>query len=247
MAQIVWAMTGAHPDGPKFYLLNANGPTMLRRAVRFAIEQQVDVILFSGSFEGGGDGDGRGPINRIVAEALAADILWINAAGNYGGRVYSGPIRILDDGLLRLGYGSDIAALRFRNRVDENTVTITLTWNDYREQEDAGTEKDLDLIVEDWTGRQVGAGEKVQVAGPGTSGPDETLNPARTRRLDQPARQPGRAVRPELRLSHPGPGQTRGLHGARPLARGRDSQPRELSAAAQRGAGTGVRLRRREQ
>jgi hypothetical protein len=177
MAQIVWAMTGAHPDGPKFYLLNANGPTMLRRAVRFAIERKVDMILFSGSFEGGGDGDGRGPINRIVAEALAADILWINAAGNYGGRVYTGPIRILNDGLLRLGHGSDIAALRFRNRVDENTVTITLTWNDYREQEDAGTDKDLDLIVEDWTGRQVGAGAKVQVAGPATSGPDETLNP----------------------------------------------------------------------
>jgi hypothetical protein len=177
MAQIVWAMTGAHPEGPKFYLLNANGPTMLRRAVRFAIERDADVILFSGSFEGGGDGDGRGPINRIVADALAADILWINAAGNYGGRVYSGPIRILDDGLLRLGHGPDIAALRFRNRVDENTVTITLTWNDYREQEDAGTEKDLDLIVEDWTGRQVGVGDKRQVAGPSASGPNETLNP----------------------------------------------------------------------
>jgi hypothetical protein len=177
MAQIVWALTGARPEGPKFYLLNANGPTMLRRAVRFAIERNVDVVLFSGSFEGGGDGDGRGPINRIVADATAADILWINAAGNYGGRVYSGPIRILDDGLLRLGHGTDIAALRFRNRVDENTVTITLTWNDYREQEDAGTEKDLDLYVEDWTGRRVGAGEKVQVSGPETAGPEETLNP----------------------------------------------------------------------
>lgn len=177
MAQIVWAMTGAHPDGPKFYLLNANGPTMLRRAVRYAIDQKVDLILFSGSFEGGGDGNGHGPINRIVDDALAADILWVNAAGNYGGRVYSGPVRILGDGLLRLGYGTDIAALRFRNRVDENTVTITLTWNDYREQEDAGTEKDLDLIVEDWTGRRVGAGEKIQVAGPTTAGPDETLNP----------------------------------------------------------------------
>lgn len=177
MAQIVWSMTGAHPQGPKFYLLNANGPTMLRRAVRFAIEQDVDVILFSGSFEGGGDGDGLGPINRIVADALAADILWINAAGNYGGRVYSGPVRVLGDGLLRLGYGTDIAALRFRNRVDENSVTITLTWNDYREQEDAGTEKDLDLIVEDWTGRRIGTGEKIQVSGPETAGPEETLNP----------------------------------------------------------------------
>src|SRR5262249_40644677 len=75
MAQIVWAITGEQRDGPKFYLLNANGPTMLRRAVRYAIEQKADVILFSGSFEGGGNGDGRGPINVIVSEALAANIL----------------------------------------------------------------------------------------------------------------------------------------------------------------------------
>ena len=133
MAQIVWAITGSDPRGPQFYLLNANGPTMLRRAVRYAIEQDVDIILFSGSFEGGGNGDGRGPINRIVDEALAAGILWINAAGNFGGKVYNGPVRILRDGYLRLGGGTDIAALRFRNRLDENTVTVTLTWNDYRE------------------------------------------------------------------------------------------------------------------
>ncbi len=163
MAQIVWAITGSDPRGPKFYLLNASGPTMLRRAVRFAIEQDVDIILFSGSFEGGGNGDGRGPINRIVADALAAGILWINAAGNYGQHVYNGPVRILREGYLRLGGGTDIAALRFRNRLDENTVTVTLTWNDYREQEDAGTDKDLDLYVEDWTGRRVGVGS----AGPG--------------------------------------------------------------------------------
>jgi len=177
MAQALWAVTGAHAVGPRFYLLNANGPTMLHRAVRHAVEQKVDVILFSGSFEGGGNGDGRGPINRIVAEALAADILWINAAGNYGRRVYEGPVKVLGDGYLRLRDGSDVASLRFRNRVDENSVTVTLTWNDYREQEDAGTDKDLDLYVEDWTGRRVGAGEKVQVVGIPAPGRDETRNP----------------------------------------------------------------------
>jgi hypothetical protein len=178
MAQIVWAVTGAHPRGPKFYLLNASGPTMLRRAVRYAIEQRVDVILFCGSFEGGGNGDGRGPINRIVADALAAGILWINAAGNYGHRVYNGPVRLLgNDEYLRLRSGSDVASLRFRNHLDENTVTVTLTWNDYREEEDAGTDKDLDLYVEDWAGRRIAAGEKTQVSGNRVSRPDESRNP----------------------------------------------------------------------
>src|SRR5947209_4189093 len=136
MAQIVWAVTGSSRRGPKFYLLNAGGPTMLRRAVRYAVEQKVDVILFSGSFEGGGFGDGHGPVDRIVAEATSAGILWVNAAGNYGRRVYNGPVRVLSDGYLRLRDGSDVASLRFRNHVDDNTVNVTLTWNDYREEED---------------------------------------------------------------------------------------------------------------
>ncbi len=177
MAQIVWAVTGAHPEGPKFFLLNANGPTMLRRAVRYAIEQRVDVILFCGSFEGGGNGDGRGPIDRIVADAVAADILWINAAGNYGRHVYNGPVRLMRDGYLRLRDGADVAALRFVNRLDENTVTVTLTWNDYREEEDAGTNKDLDLYIEDWAGRRVGVGDKTQVSGDRITGPNESRNP----------------------------------------------------------------------
>jgi hypothetical protein len=177
LAQIVWAVTGFNLNGPRFYLLNANGPTLLRRAVRYAIEAKVDIILFSGTFEGGGNGDGRGPINRMVAEALAADIMWINAAGNFGGRVYNGPVEVGADGFLKLGSAPGATGLRFRNLLDENTVTVTLTWNDYREEEDAGTDKDLDLYVEDWQGKRVAAGEKRQVAGDTTPAADETRNP----------------------------------------------------------------------
>lgn len=177
MAQIIWSVAGSLPGGPRFYLLNANGPTMLRRAVRYAIEERVDIILFSGAFEGGGAGDGKGPIDRAVSEATARGILWINAAGNYGGKVYNGPVRVLPDGYLKLRNVPDIAALRFRNRADENTLTITLTWNDYKDEEDAGSEKDLDLFVEDWTGRRIGSGEKIQVAGDRPVGPEETRNP----------------------------------------------------------------------
>jgi hypothetical protein len=177
MAQTIWAVTGFHPNGPKFYLLNANGPTMLRRAVRYAIEEKVDLILFSGSFEGGGNGDGRGSINRIVADALAAGILWVNAAGNYGRCVYNGPVRIGEGDYLRFRDGADGTVLRFRNRVDENTVTVTLTWNDYRDEEDAGTDKDLDLYVEDPSGKVIGRSEKTQVSGNHEAGDGESRNP----------------------------------------------------------------------
>lgn len=199
MAQIIWGMTGFLPQGPKFYLLNANGPTMLRRAVRYAIEAHVDIILFSNVFEGGGYGDGRGPINRMVADALAADILWINAAGNYGGHVYNGPVRIQPDGYLQVASGKDPTALRFRNLLDENTITITLTWNDYRNQEDAGTDKDLDLFVEDADGKRVGASEKTQVSGTKTAGAEESRNPReRVVLADLPA-QPERDYRIRIR------------------------------------------------
>jgi hypothetical protein len=174
MAQIVWGMTGNNPRGPKFFLLNANGPTMLRRAVRYAIEKHVDVILFSASFEGAGNYDGKGPINAAVDDALAAGIIWVNAAGNYGGRVYNGPIQTNPGGFLRLGRDG---SLRFRNLFDENTVSITLTWNDYRDQEDAGTDKDLDLYVTDQQGHVLGSSSLTQVSGAHQAGPGETRNP----------------------------------------------------------------------
>lgn len=190
MAQLIWAMTGSHPDGPKFYLLNANGPTMLRRAVRYAIDHKVDILLFSGSFEGGGNYDGRGSIDRIAAEAVSAGIVWVNAAGNYGRKVFNGPLRLMPDGYLKLRRTADVASLRFRNRVDENTVVVTLTWNDYRDDEDAGTQKDLDLFVEDWTGRRVGESTKTQIWGDRPPGPEETRNPRERVTLENLAANP---------------------------------------------------------
>lgn len=176
MAQIVWGLTGHRPEGPKFYLLNANGPTLFRRAVKYAMEEHVDIILFSGVFEGAGNGDGRGFLNRAVSEALASGIIWINAAGNYGRRTYEGAITPTANGDLRFAGRPDPTALRFRNRLDENSVTITLTWNDYREVEDAGTFKDLDLYVENAKGVRIAASELTQVANK-VAGQGETRNP----------------------------------------------------------------------
>lgn len=177
MAQVVWAAAGNAPDGPQFFLLNANGPTLFRRAVRYAIEQKVDVILFSGTFEGAGNYDGRGPINAAVTDATTAGIIWVNAAGNTGGAVFDGPVSVGPDGFLRLRTGPDPTALRVTNRFDENVVTVTLTWNDYPDAEDFGTEKDLDLIVEDSAGRVVGSSVLKQMPPGHVAGPNQTKNP----------------------------------------------------------------------
>lgn len=176
MAQLVWAVAGSKPEGPKFLLLNANGPTLFRRAVKYAVEQKADVILFSGTFEGAGNYDGRGPINAAVDEAVAAGILWVNAAGNSGAKVYNGPVDVGPDRYVRFR-GLSPGALRLTNRFDENAVTVTLTWNDYKDAEDAGTDKDLDLIVEDVRGNVVGKSELVQVTAAKAAGAGETRNP----------------------------------------------------------------------
>ena len=196
MAQLAWAATGNSPHGPHFFLLNANGPTLFRRAVRYAIEKKVDIILFSGTFEGAGNYDGRGPINAAVDEATAAGIIWINAAGNSGNMVYNGPVSVDQDGHLKLRTGNDPTTLRFANHLDENAITVTLTWNDYRETEDAGTEKDLDLIVEDWLGKVVGEGKLKQVAPGKIAGIGESKNPReRVVLAEVPATQPGQEYR----------------------------------------------------
>ena len=196
LAQLVWATAGGSPDGPQFYLLNANGPTLFRRAVRYAIEAKVDVILFAGTFEGAGNYDGRGPLAPAVDEAVAAGIIWVNAAGNTGGMVYNGPADFTQGGNVRFGGADGLTALRFRNRLDENTVTITLTWNDYKDVEDAGTDKDLDLYVEDVSGRPIGQSTLKQVPTDRPAGEGETKNPReRVVLTDLGATQPGQEYR----------------------------------------------------
>ena len=142
---------------------------------------------------GAATGTVAGLINGIVADALAADIIWINAAGNYGGHVFNSRILVRPDGYLQLNKGADPTALRFRNLMDENTITITLTWNDYRDQEDAGTNKDLDLYVEDADGNVAPAKRSRFPATP--TGPEESRNPReRVVLADLPA-QPDRDYR----------------------------------------------------
>ncbi|HEX4612955.1 MAG TPA: S8 family serine peptidase [Urbifossiella sp.] len=177
MAQTVWAVSGNRPEGPKFLLLNANGPTMFRRAVRYAVEAKVDIILFSATFDGAGNYDGRGPVNAAVDEAIAAGVLWVNAAGNGGGKVYNGPVDVGADGYVRFRGTPLPTALRFTNRFDENTITVTLSWNDYKDAEDAGTEKDLDLVVEDALGKVMGESKLVQVPPGKAAGEGQTKNP----------------------------------------------------------------------
>lgn len=143
MAQIIWATTGLDPRGPQFFLLNANGITNFRRAVRYAIEEKVDIILYSQNRECCGNFDGRGFYNDIVNQATSAGVLWVNAAGNYGGAVYNGPA---------VGGKTEF---KVKSHLDENSGQLILTWNSSGPEETSGTDKDLDLYIYDENGNEV--------------------------------------------------------------------------------------------
>ena len=160
---------------------------MLRRAVRYAIEQKVDLILFSGSFEGGGNGDGRGPDQPDRRRGRGGRHPLDQRRRQLRPARLQRPGRVLPRRLPPPPRRADVAALRFRNRLDENTVTVTLTWNDYRDEEDAGTDKDLDLYVEDWAGRRRGRARRCRSSGDRAGRAGREPQPPRARRPDRPA------------------------------------------------------------
>lgn len=154
MAQVLWALSGSRPEGPKLYLIEAGGITNLRAAIDRTMELKVDIVLYASTWETGGNFDGQGFINAAVTRAAQSGILWINAAGNdhnmtFTGRVSSDPAT----GALRLpGPGG---MLSFSNKLTNNPVKLTLSWSDYKNSEDSQTLKDLDWELSDWTGTRV--------------------------------------------------------------------------------------------
>jgi hypothetical protein len=154
LAQIVWAMTGYSEDGPQFRLYNANGPENFVEAVRHLVRWQADIVLCSRNWETFGNFDGKGFVNKAVEEATDEGILWFQAAGNYHQKVFNGPVRLRKHTLPGEGESDWVALphantyVRFKNLVDENNVTITLSWNDFHPgPEPRGTTKDLDLYL----------------------------------------------------------------------------------------------------
>jgi hypothetical protein len=163
MAQIIWAMTGQNAAGPKFYLVNTNGFSNLKTAVDFVIAQKVDIVLYSQVWSFGDNFDGKGFINALVNKATAAGVLWINAAGNFGGMVYNGKVTQLENTTDHfMNYKNGQNYLAFENKLDENAVTITLTWTDFQETETYNSVKDLDLFVYDDKDNLVGSSTLIQ-------------------------------------------------------------------------------------
>jgi hypothetical protein len=119
-----------------------------------AIQEKVDVILYAATWETGGNFDGRGFINAEVTRATDAGILWINAAGNDHGMVYTGSVSVDSrTGTLKLPGAKGM--LSFTNKLTNNPIKLTLSWTDYQDTEEVQTDKDLDWELMDWAGNRI--------------------------------------------------------------------------------------------
>ncbi len=162
MAQILWALTGKNQKNIKFFLVHSNGFTNFKAAVDFVIKNKIDIVLYSSVWPIGANFDGTGLINGVVKKATEAGVIWINAAGDYHKRVYEGQIvPQLQSQSLILNQG-DRDYLRFQNVGTDNTITVTLSWNDFFEDDNGATQKDLDLYVFNSEGDLVGSSERLQ-------------------------------------------------------------------------------------
>lgn len=162
MAQIAWAVSGRRAEGPKFYLVNTYGFTNFKAAIDFVIEQKVDIVLYSQTWEFGGNFDGTGYINAQVNRATERGIIWVNAAGNDSKMVYNG---LIDDKIQRnktLKLRDDKDYLRFENKYDKTNLKITLSWTDFKDDDLYKSNKDLDLFIYDEKGNLVGSSEYIQ-------------------------------------------------------------------------------------
>lgn len=151
MAQILWEASGKSEKGPKFYLLNSNGFTNFKAAVDFVIQNKIDIVLYSQIWTFGSNFDGKGFINQVVNRALDKGVIWINAAGNLGSRVYNG--RVLNDSRF----------IQVNNKLDENSFSLTLSWNDFSDSEEICSTKDLNLELYNSHKNLVASSELIQM------------------------------------------------------------------------------------
>ncbi|CAN5638337.1 hypothetical protein BH10BDE1_BH10BDE1_11100 [soil metagenome] len=132
------------------HLFQAFGYSNLQSAIDTAIIEKFDLILYSQVWEYGGNGDGQGFINALVSNATSKGITWVNASGNFGKSTYRAAIsRKTDDWAALPGPNNSVQIRCAKNEGGVCHLRVVLTWNSFSNDVNAGTDKDLDLVLTD--------------------------------------------------------------------------------------------------
>lgn len=166
MAQILWAMLGLNDTevcAPKIYLVQSNGFTNFKAAIDFIVNENIDIVLYSLNWEFGGNFDGQGFINKEVSRATDNGALWINAAGDYKNLIYDDALRTQNSSIsknLIFNQGKDF--IEFENLLDQNSLRIVLSWDDFSNDENFATDEDLNIFVYNEQNELIGQGQRKQ-------------------------------------------------------------------------------------
>ncbi|MBX2988472.1 MAG: protease [Bdellovibrionaceae bacterium] len=153
MAQMLAGLYSRDPgrsEGLELSLYNVFGYSNFKAAIDDVVRKRFDVVLYSEVWEYGGNGDGGGFINAQVNRAIRAGVLWVNAAGNFGRTTYNGSITTIGENWVRLPDQNN--GLKITCRAPEKRkcpIRVVLSWNDFKNDSEAGTNKDLDVALLD--------------------------------------------------------------------------------------------------
>jgi hypothetical protein len=163
---------------PQIHLMGGKGYTNFKNAIDQAIEEKVDVILYASDWEYGNNFDGKGFINKIISKATDKGILFVKSAGNYALTTFNGSIETGDEDWVELPGKNKALEMKCETSVKDEkcSLRVVLSWNDYKDDIEAGTLKDLDLIVTDDTLNIIGKSVLTQTLSP-TIGMGETKFP----------------------------------------------------------------------
>lgn len=146
MAQLVTSIMKT----PELYLYNVYGYSNLKAAVEDLVAKDIQLVLYSEVWEFGGNRDGKGFINALVDKAVANGITWINAAGNFGLTSYMAKIETDDEDWVKLPDQNQGLKIQCNKKDDEKCqLRAVLSWNDFKDDPELGSDKDLDLALTD--------------------------------------------------------------------------------------------------
>lgn len=138
---------------PEITLYNVFGYSNFKASINDLIQNKVDLVLYSEVWEYGGNYDGTGFINNEVNRATRNGVVWVNAAGNFALTTYNSSIETMRDDWVQLPDQNNALSIRCENQTRNQNgkcpVKIVLSWNDFKNDIELGTDKDLDLALTD--------------------------------------------------------------------------------------------------
>jgi hypothetical protein len=161
MSQLVYQLMTNNEQtaelNPQIFLYRVTGYSSLQQAVANLIKNKVDIVVYGQVWPFGNNMDGGGFWNAEVAKATKAGVLWINAAGNFGRGTFNTAVlngdepqteTVVLEHKKKYPYGTiPLSCSAKNNPKGECAVDLVLVWNDYDNDPNVGTDKDLNLVL----------------------------------------------------------------------------------------------------